>query len=60
MNGALVLSVFYFNFVKKQNSHVMFKQRLIFNGILSHLKKKQHTIITGARQTGKTTIIKCR
>ena len=35
----------------------MFKQRLIFDSILSHLKKKQHTIITGARQTGKTTIL---
>lgn len=57
MNDTLVLSVFYFNFVKKQNPHVMFKQRLIFDGILSHLKKKQHTIITGARQTGKTTIL---
>lgn len=35
----------------------MFKQRLILDSILSHLKKKQHTIITGARQTGKTTIL---
>jgi len=57
MNDTLVLSVFYFSFVKKRNPYVMFKQRLIFDSILSHLEKKQHTIITGARQTGKTTIL---
>jgi len=35
----------------------MYKQRLIYDSIADHLKKKQLTIITGARQTGKTTIL---
>jgi predicted AAA+ superfamily ATPase len=35
----------------------MFKKRLIYNDILNHLEKKEFTIITGARSTGKTTIL---
>ena len=35
----------------------MFKKRLIYNEILNHLEKKEFTIITGARRTGKTTIL---
>ena len=35
----------------------MFRQRLIYDSIINHLSKKQYTIITGARQTGKTTIL---
>lgn len=34
------------------------KYRAIYSGILNHLKRKEFTIITGARQTGKTTILK--
>lgn len=33
-------------------------KRLIFEDILRHLDKKQHTIIVGARQVGKSTIMK--
>ena len=33
-------------------------KRLISEKLLKHLSKKQHTIIIGARQTGKTTILK--
>ncbi len=36
----------------------MIKQRTIYVGILRHLQRKEFTIITGARQTGKTTILK--
>ena len=36
----------------------MYIPRIIFNDILKHLHKKEFTIITGARQTGKTTILK--
>lgn len=36
----------------------MFKERLIYSKILNHLEKKEYTIITGARQVGKTTILK--
>ncbi len=36
----------------------MMKPRNIYPGILEHLKRKEFTIITGARQTGKTTILK--
>lgn len=36
----------------------MIKQRTIYVEILRHLQRKEFTIITGARQTGKTTILK--
>lgn len=36
----------------------MIKHRTIYPGIINHLKRKECTIITGARQTGKTTILK--
>lgn len=36
----------------------MIKQRIIYADIVKHLKRKEFTIITGARQTGKTTILK--
>ncbi len=36
----------------------MYKQRTIYPEIVKHLDKKQFTVITGARQTGKTTILK--
>jgi predicted AAA+ superfamily ATPase len=36
----------------------MNKQRFIYADIVEHLKRKEFTIITGARQTGKTTILK--
>ena len=36
----------------------MKKQRFIYADIVKHLKRKEFTIITGARQTGKTTILK--
>ena len=36
----------------------MFKKRNIFPTIEAHLSKKEFTIITGARQTGKTTILR--
>lgn len=35
----------------------MFKKRLIYDDILNHLDRKELTIITGARSTGKTTIL---
>ena len=34
------------------------KNRLLFNNIHKHLDKKQITLILGARQTGKTTLLK--
>lgn len=34
------------------------KKRLLFNDIRKHLDKKQITLILGARQTGKTTLLK--
>ena len=34
------------------------KNRLLFNDIHKHLDKKQITLILGARQTGKTTLLK--
>lgn len=34
------------------------KKRLITEKLINHLQKKQYTIIVGARQTGKTTILK--
>lgn len=36
----------------------MYIPRIIFDDIIKHLPKKEFTIITGARQTGKTTILK--
>ncbi len=36
----------------------MYIPRIIFDDIIKHLTKKEFTIITGARQTGKTTILK--
>ena len=34
------------------------KNRLLFNAIKDHLSKKQITLLLGARQTGKTTLLK--
>lgn len=36
----------------------MFKERILYKGITKHLTEKEYTIITGARQTGKTTILR--
>ncbi|NOX47054.1 MAG: ATP-binding protein [Chlorobi bacterium] len=36
----------------------MDKQRFIYANIVKHLRRKEFTIVTGARQTGKTTILK--
>lgn len=36
----------------------MFRPRLLYEPIKQHLSKKEYTIITGARQTGKTTILR--
>ena len=36
----------------------MFYHRHIYDLLLQHCDKKQFTIITGARQTGKTTLLK--
>ena len=36
----------------------MYKERAIFQDIENHIQHKEFTIITGARQTGKTTILK--
>jgi uncharacterized protein len=35
-----------------------YKERLIYSGLKDHLSKRQITIITGLRRTGKTTIVK--
>ncbi|NWF49762.1 MAG: ATP-binding protein [Ignavibacteriaceae bacterium] len=35
-----------------------YKERLIYSGLKDHLSKRQITIITGLRRTGKTTLIK--
>lgn len=35
----------------------MIRQRALYPQILEHLSKKQHTIITGARQVGKTSLL---
>ena len=35
----------------------MFKERTIYQKVREHLNKKEYTIVTGARQTGKTTLI---
>jgi len=34
------------------------KQRLLYQKLVEHLEVKKHTIIVGARQTGKTTLLK--
>ena len=36
----------------------MIKERIIYPELINHLKRKEFTIITGARQTGKTTLLK--
>lgn len=36
----------------------MFLQRKIFPDLVNHIKKKQITVLTGMRRTGKTTIVK--
>jgi uncharacterized protein len=36
----------------------MYKNRKIYKNIAGHVQKKEYTIITGARQTGKTTLLK--
>ena len=36
----------------------MIKERIIYPELVNHLKRKEFTIITGARQTGKTTLLK--
>ena len=36
----------------------MYIKRLLENELIKHLDKKEYTIITGARQTGKTTLLK--
>ena len=36
----------------------MFINREIYKSIKNHIKKKEYTIITGVRQSGKTTILK--
>jgi len=33
-------------------------ERVLYHQIIEHLDKKEHTIITGARQTGKSTLLK--
>ena len=35
-----------------------YKERLIYNGLKDHLSKRQITVITGLRRTGKTTLIR--
>jgi len=35
-----------------------YKERLIYSGLKDHLSKRQITVITGLRRTGKTTLIK--
>ena len=35
-----------------------YKERLIYSGLKDHLSKRQITIVTGLRRTGKTTLIK--
>jgi predicted AAA+ superfamily ATPase len=36
----------------------MYIKRNIHNDIINHLKRKQYSIITGARQCGKTSLLK--
>lgn len=41
-----------------QIQFTMYYKRIIYNSIRKHLDKKEHTIIVGARQVGKTTLLK--
>ncbi len=41
-----------------ENKIIMYKFRKKYKSIFEHVKRKEFTIITGARQTGKTTILK--
>jgi predicted AAA+ superfamily ATPase len=45
------------NYLFLQKSNVMYIEREIHSTLIKHIGKKEYTIITGARQTGKTTLI---